>query len=378
MTLDLDEVRHLYPHTQEQIYFNHASISPVSTHALAQMQIYLQERHHDSVENFQQMIPRMEALRARIARYINAEGPENIAFVGNTSTGLNLLAAGLKWRSGERIVLNNMEFPANIYPFLQLRRQGVELEIVPAAKGYVSLEHLADAITEETRVLSVSAVQFLSGQRMPLAQLGSVCQAHQVLFCVDGIQALGAQRLDVQALGIDFLATGGHKWLMGLEGLGFVYIAPALLENLEMAHVGWLSVDDAWELLDYDLRLRADAARFELGTPNFIGMMALNAALESFEHFGYEAVENQVLDLSDALVDALQARGLGLMTPLAREERLGIVTFEHERAELLHAELQRQRVFTAAREGRYLRFAPHYYNCLEEVERLFGILDPLL
>lgn len=378
MSLNLQAVRALYPHSQKQIYFNHASISPVSNLALEQMLLYLQERHQDCVENFPLMLPRMEELRARIARYINAEGPETIAFISNTTTGLNILAAGLNWQKGDRIVLNNMEFPANVYPFLNLQKRGVEIDMVQAQHWYISLESLAEAFSQDTRLLSVSSVQFLTGQYMPLKALGQLCREHDALFCVDGIQSLGAQPLDVQALGIDFLSTGGHKWLMGLEGLGFIYVAPALLEQLQLAHVGWLSVEDAWELLDYDLRLRPDAARFELGTPNFIGMMALNAALKTFEHFGLQEVEAQVRRVANALLIGLHDRGLKLLNPLNLSESLGIVCCEHPEAEILQAELLKHQIMASVREKRFLRFSPHYYNSLEEVEQVFAVLDRAL
>jgi len=378
MSLPLDEIRALFPHTQTQIYLNHAAISPISLPVKTAVDTYLEQRHRTQIENYPVLMETMAQLRQQLASLIGASQPEQIAFVSNTSQGLNLLANGLDWQPGDRVLLNALEFPANVYPFLNLRSRGVEVDMVPARAGRIEISDLVAAIRPQTRLLSVSHVQFLTGQRIPLDELSQICRAYDLLFCVDGIQSLGAQRLDVTALGIDFLASGGHKWLMGLEGQGFVYIAPQLLKQLRSTQVGWLSVKNPWEMLNYQLDLLDEAARFELGTPNGLGLVALSAALALFSHYGHEAITSHILDLSAYLIQGLKARGIKVLTPEPPEQRLGIVTCEHPQAEHLYASLAQKQILLSVREGRYLRLTPHFYNTQTELDRVLHELDRLL
>lgn len=378
MPLPLSSVRSLFPHHREQIYLNHAAISPFSLPVKAALLDYLEDRHLGGIENHPKVTERAQELRASLALLIGSQQPEQIALLQNTSTGFGLLATGLDWKPGQRILLNSMEFPANIYPFLALKQQGVEVDIVPARQGKVEVEDLAAAIRPETRLLSISWVQFLSGQRMDLKALGALCREHKLIFSVDGIQGLGAASLNVEELGIDFLVSGGHKWLMGAQGTGFAYIAPQLMSQLQMRMIGWLSVQNAWDILDYQLLLREDAARYELGTPNAMGQAALFAALEVFQRFEQNEITEQVLDLSSFLVSELQKRQLKLLTPHAPKERLGIVTFEHPEAPRLFAALEAQQIRASLREESYLRFSPHFYNSLDELETTLNVLDRAL
>jgi cysteine desulfurase/selenocysteine lyase len=375
MSLPLDEVRSLFPHTQSQIYLNHAAVSPYSTPVVAALHDYIEQRHLKEIENYFFMLPRIIKLREFLAKMVGGS-PEGIAFVGNTSMGLNLLATGLDWQAGDRILLNSLEFPANIYPFLNCRRFGVEIDFVEPLDHVLRLEDIAAAITPRTRLLSVSQVQFLTGQHLDLAALGQLCRDQGLIFCVDAIQALGATALDVEALGIDFLATGGHKWLMGAQGQGFVHIRPDLLERLTPAMVGWLSVEDPWNLLDYQMTLRPDAARYELGTFNALGMTAMLAAQEVFARWPMAQITEQILDLSGFLIEGLVNLGLEVITPL--EQRLGIVTCLHPDAEAIRLALEAQNIKASAREGRYLRFSPHFYNTRGELAQVLSALRAIL
>lgn len=377
MTLPLNEVRALFPHTHNQIYLNHAAISPYSTHVVEALEDFIRQRHLDEIENYFFMLPRIQKLRQLLADYLGAEAA-NIAFTPNTSAGLNLLATGLDWQPGDRILLNPLEFPANVYPFLNLQRQGVEIDYVEPVNHVLSLEDIAAAITPRTRLLSISQVQFLTGQRVDLHALGQLCRDNNILFCVDAIQALGATNVDVKAMNIDFLASGGHKWLMGASGQGFVYVAPHLLEQLTPAMVGWLSVDDAWNLLDYRLELRPDAARFETGSFNALGLTALLAAMEVFSRWPTADITAQVLDLSGFLIRGLRPLGLDVITPEAPEARLGIVTCLHPEADRIRLALEQQQIKISAREGKYLRFAPHFYNTREELMTMLTALREIL
>ncbi|PKL75574.1 MAG: aminotransferase, partial [Candidatus Melainabacteria bacterium HGW-Melainabacteria-1] len=274
--------------------------------------------------------------------------------------------------------LNRLEFPANVYPFLNCQRLGVEVDFIAPREHLIQLEDIEAQLTPRTRVLSISQVQFLTGQRIDLAALGRLCRDRGVLLCVDAIQALGATGLDVRGLGIDFLATGGHKWLMGAQGQGFVYISPALLEQLRPAMVGWLSVEDPWSLLDYQLTLRTDAARFETGSFNALGLTALLASQQVFARWPMAQIEAHVLDLSGYLIQGLQELGLKVITPADPAARLGIVTCLHPEADRLQRGLAARLIMVSAREGIYLRFSPHFYNSRQELERTLAGLKTLL
>lgn len=377
MPLDLSHVRALYPHSTTQIYLNHAAISPYATPVVQALEDFIADRHTGEIEIYHKLQPRIQKLRAGLAQRVGRE-PEQIAFVGNTSAGLNLLTSGLDWRAGDRILLNPLEFPSNVYPFLNLQRLGVVIDWVQPRDMYLHLDDFAAALTPQTRLLSISAVQFLTGQRHDLGALGEICRANDTLFCVDGIQALGACWFDLAALKIDFLASGGHKWLMGAQGQGFVAMSPDLLQYLQSPQVGWLSVQNAWDMLDYQLELRPDAARYELGTFNALGLTALGAALDVFGRFESADITAQILDLSAYLVTELRARGLDLITPEAASERLGIVTFRHPEANRLQQGLLAAGITVSARENRYLRFSPHYYNTRDELHQALMVLDSLL
>ena len=374
--LQWPRLRAAFSHTQDQLYFNHASVSPFSRPVLEAVQAYAQERHLDCIENYEPLMARMEALRERLALLVGAT-TQDIALVSNTSAGLSLLANGLDWKPGDRVLFNNLEFPSNVYPFLNLCARGVQVDFVAHRDYYVSIADILDALTPQTRVLSISHVQFLTGQRHDLEALGKICAERDILFCVDAIQSLGAATVDVNDMHIDFLATGGHKWLMGPQGQGFVYMRPELRQALKPVDVGWLSVDDAWELLDYRLQLRSDAARYELGTPNGMGITALLAARTFYDSFDSQGWMEHVLSLSSALWKGFAQRGLMPLTPESEAERLGIVTVPYAGADALQAALAQKNVRVASREQRFLRVSPHGYNSHEDIDAFWEAFDTL-
>ena len=363
--MTLKELRTHFPHTKEGVYFNHAAMSPLSRPVKAALDAYFEERHRTNIENYFDFFPVLDETLARLARLIGAR-PERVEFAPNTSYGLNVLAQGLDWRPGDRVAVPACEFPANVFPFVNLERRGVAVDLIPHEDGVFTLEAVAAALTPRTRVLSVSSVQFLSGFRADLEALGALCRAHDVIFCVDGIQSLGALRLDVAACGIDFLASGGHKWLMGTTGTGFVYVAERLLERLAPM-AGWLHGPVDWErLTEYELTFHPDARRFRLGTMNHAGIAALHAALGLHFEAGTEWCEGQVLERARALAEGLARLGLRRYGSEDPARGSGIVTVAHPEVEGLFEHLKRRGI-TAALRNRLLRFSPTYYNSPDEV-----------
>lgn len=365
--------RLLYPYLNSGlVYMNHAAISPMSQPVTAALQEYIHQCSTTDVENYFAFQPTLAETRHWLAELLHTQ-PEHLAWVANTSTGLNILATGLAWQPGERILINPLEFPANVYPFLNCQRLGVAVDFVQPRGHYLALEDFAAALTPRTRLLSVSYVQFLTGQRMDLQALGQMCKENGTLFCVDGIQALGATDVDVNACQIDFLASGCHKWLMGPQGLGFVYIRPELLAQLQPAYAGWTSVVDEWNMLDYNLTFKPSALRYELGTLNFMGIAGFHAALDVFRQVGMAGITEHISCLSEALHVQLTDLGLDVITPAAASDRLGIVSFISREPKALFQHLLQSGVEISLR-GEYLRFSPHFYNTLDEVEQAVTVI----
>jgi selenocysteine lyase/cysteine desulfurase len=365
--MTLDELRTRFPHTGQTTYLNHAATSPLSRPVMDAVAAYLEERHRTNIENYFDFAPVLAETRTRIARLLGTAAAR-VEFMPNTSYGLNVLAMGLDWQAGDRIAVPGCEFPANVFPFLNLRQRGVETDFIPHDDGTITLDDIAATLQPTTRLLTISWVQFLSGFRCDLEAIGQLCRERDVLFCVDAIQGLGALQLDVEAYGIDFLACGGHKWLMATQGIGFLYITEALQERLTPM-AGWLHGPVDWDNLNaYELAFHPDATRFRLGTLNSVGIAALHAALELYFEAGPAWCEAQVLARSQQLAEGLADLGLERYGSEDPAHASGIVTVKHPQPEAVLAYLKEQDIMAAVR-NQMLRFAPTYYNSPDEIDR---------
>lgn len=373
-----EEARQFFPHLSTgRIFLDHASNSPLSERVVSRIYDYLNQRSVTHVENFFDYLPIFESAQNRLAKLINADA-DRISWRDNVTSGLNLLAQSLDWNEGDRIILNDLEFPANVYPFLNLRSKGVEIEFAKSHNGKVDLEQIEPLVNEKTKLISISSVQFLSGYRADLDAIGKFCKQKDIIFCVDGIQGIGAVDLDVKSSKIDYLSGGSHKWLMGLKGLGYSYITKELQEKIKPAYVGWLGVENAWDLLDYKLELREDAGRFQTGTVNAAGLAAIDASLELMEEIGYKNIESQIISNSKYLMSKLQSIGIEpILTNVNDSNLAGIVTSVIDNAQIIHEELLKRKINTAYREG-MIRISPHYYNSKDELDLVVGNLKELI
>lgn len=375
------DARSLFPVAESCAYLNHAAVSPLATPTRRAMEELLVSLNGTHARDWQARFARLEEIRALLADFIGASAAE-VALTKNTSEGLALVAEGLDWRSGDRVVSFECEFPTNLYPWLALRRRGVKVDLLPEA-AILDLDRLRQAC-RQARVLAISFVQYLSGLRADLAAMGAICRETGTLLVVDGIQGLGAFPLDVKACGIHALAAGSHKWLMGPEGAGFLFLDQAILDRVQPREVGWLSVA-AWD--NYDAALipareqaelvwRPDASRFECGMRNSLGIYGLGASVELLQSVGTEAIAGHLLALGDHLARGLRDQGCELLHPSdLPEHRSGINSFRPRRqpaAETV-AKLEAASVICAQR-GQYVRVAPHLYNNLEDVDRLLDAL----
>ena len=364
------------PITEQCVFFNHAGVSPLPQRAVDAATQFCREASTTGVACYEQWEARAEAVRALFAQMINARA-QDIAFVKNTSAGLSLVAAGLPWEAGDSIITYNREFPANLYPWWNLRDRGVTVHLVGDHDGRILLDDIAALMDETTRLVSLSSVQFATGFRADLDALGALCRERGVLFCVDAIQSVGAFPIDVRASHIDFLAADGHKWLLGPEGVGFFYCAPDRLDQLKLVEVGWKSVVNAGDYLSYDLTFRPDAARFEPGSLFLLGIITAGGSLSLLSDVGIPRVAANILDLTTRITDGLTELGYDVLSPRAiPNEQSGIVTFTGNQSPGAIVErLDNANIHVAARGGA-VRVSPHFYNAAEEVERFLTVLGP--
>ena len=364
--MPLDRLRQHFPHTEKTNYLNHAAVAPLSRPVVEAVGAFMEERHRTHIDNYFAFEPTIEGTLERVARLLETT-PDRVEFAPNTSYGLNVLARGLDWQAGDRIAIPACEFPSNVYPFMNLEARGVEVDFIPHERGTFTMADVEKALTPQTRLLTLSWVQFLSGFRADLEAIGRLCRERGVLFCVDAIQGLGALRLDVQACHIDFLACGGHKWLMAPQGIGFIYLTEALQEQLAPM-AGWLHGPIDWDdFFSYDLAFHPDARRFRLGTMNSAGITGLRAALDLYFEVGPDACEERVLANARVLADGLEKQGLRRYGTADPDLASGIVTVEHPEPERLYDHLRECEIVVALR-NRLLRFAPTYYNATGEIE----------
>ncbi len=288
------------------------------------------------------------------------------------------MAQGIKWKKGDRVILNDLEFPANVYPFLNLKKEGVIVDFVKSKEGKVSAEEIIEAVKPETKVISISLVQFLTGYRADLEKIGKVCNEKGIIFSVDAIQGLGAVRVDVEKCYIDFLSAGTQKWLLGMRGLGFIHITEELQKQLEPKYVGWLSVTGAWDLLNYNLTLKNSAEAFQCGTISFAAVYALSASLGLLDEFGFDKVEKRVINNSLLLLERLEEIGVNTVLNKNDEKYLaGIISFKHPDYQKIFDSLTEKNIYCAVREG-YVRLAPHFYNNDDDIIRVVKELAVIL
>jgi selenocysteine lyase/cysteine desulfurase len=366
-----DKWRNFFPVTNHSVYVNHAACSPLSTRVRSALDQLLEASSTDAVDNFPKWVETREHLRILVGRLIQAP-VSRIAFVKNTSEGLNILANGLSWKPGDRIILADCEFPSNVYPFLNLKKRGVEIDFVKNRNGFLYPGDFEKIITPRTRLLSVSFVEFVNGFRNDLEALGEICRKNNIIFCVDSIQGLGAVPLDISSCPIDFLSNGGHKWLMAPAGIGFIYVSDDLMRRIDPSNVGWLSVKEAWNFFDYKLDLLDDARRFELATENWLGVYGLNASLELLLEAGIENIFEHLRTLHKILSEGLAETGMIVASSSEEKHRSGILSFRSPRAEetkFIFDFLAKNHIIASYREG-LIRIAPHFYNTEVEMKQI--------
>jgi len=375
--IDWEKYRKEFPITENLIYMNNAAVSPPSTRVLEAIDRIAKAYSFNGTNCREEIVNEEMNTRQAIAQLINAE-PEEIAFIKNTTQGVLIAANGIKWNEGENVVIPHGEFPANVYPWLALKERGVEVRLVNPVDGKVTADMLMEACDGKTRAVSVSAVQFSTGYRVDLEKLGRFTKEHDIYFHVDGIQAVGMIDIDVKRFGIDFLSSGGQKWLLAVSGTGFMYCRKEIIEQLNLWNPGWLGVEDPWAFTNYDQPHRSDAGRFEEGSKNMLGIAAMGASVNRFLEIGMDSVEEQIISLTDELEEGLKKMGFKITSPRNEGEKSGIICFQSEsiEAEKVFDSLKSSNIITSLRLGN-IRVSPHFYNNSSDIEKFLEAVKDL-
>jgi cysteine desulfurase / selenocysteine lyase len=359
-----------FPVRERLVYLNHAAVAPLSRPAADAMKALVNECTEFGNLHYDRWMAAYEKLRSAAARLIGVDRSE-IALVKNTSEGIATVAMGLDWKLGDRVVAFEEEFPANFFPWKRLEQRGVAVQWLSVHDG---LDRIDDA-SRGARLLAISFVQYLGGYRAPLAAIGEICRRHSCIYLVDAIQGLGAFPIDAKAWGIHALAADGHKWLLGPEGCGILYIDRELQDRVEPVEFGWTNVAHYADYSSRDLTLRPDAGRYECGTLNTVGCFGLLAAIEFLLEVGVERIAPAVQGVADRLAKGVATKGYELMEPRTPETAAGIVSFRKagwEAGEVVRR-LRAAGIATAPRNG-WVRASPHFYISPAEIDQVLEIL----
>jgi len=353
-----------FPVTKHLLYLNHAAVAPLAKPAAEAMARLAEEACQWGAYHYSEWLAAYEGLRRAAARLIGS-GPEEIAIVKNTSEGIATVANGLDWRPGDVAVVFREEFPANYFPWVRLERRGVRLR-------WLSIYDPLEAIDEAcrgARLLAASHVNYLSGYRIDLEAFGEICRRRGCLFFVDAIQGLGAFPIHVARAGIDALAADGHKWLLGPEGCGILYVRREILEQIEPVEFGWTNVAGYADYASRDMTLRADAGRYECGTLNTIGCFGLRAAIEFLLEVSIDAIAAAVAALAGRLREGAREKGYEVLGPADEAARSGIVSIRKpgfDSRAVVHS-LRERGIIASPRQG-WIRLSPHFYIAPEAIE----------
>lgn len=372
MSLDVTRLRATeFPFTRDATYLDAASTGPVPASALRVLDAFNARRGTPHLLNKAEQFGVLDRGRELVARLLGASVDE-VALVTNTSFGINVAARALPLGAGDVVLASQHEFPANVYPWMKLDARGVRLELAPCtAQGWPDEAYLLERIkSPEVKVLAVSLVQFSNGYTMDLARLSRATRATKTWLVVDAIQAAGQLPIDLAATEVDILASGAQKWLLSPWGSGFLYVRRELVQSLAPPMAGWLAfqgTDDFNRLTSYNPAWHDDARRFELVTLPFQDFAAMNASLELLLEAGIDNVAAHLATLRAPLQDLATRRGFEVTSPVGAGAS-AITCLRVPDASRVHAALREAGVICSLREGS-LRFAPHLYNNMDDLER---------
>jgi len=363
-----------FPLAHDLLYLNHAAVAPWPRRTVDAVTRFAEENGSRGAAAYPEWMATEARLRARLAELIGCPAPADIALAKSTSEGLSIVAQGLDWKEGDNIVGIAQEFPSNRIVWDALRGRGVayrELDLYQSAAPERDLMALCDG---DTRLMAVSSVQYARGLRLDLDLLGDFCARREILLCVDAIQSLGAVPFDLARTKAHFVVADGHKWMLGPEGVALLYVDPRIRPRLRLHQFGWHMVEHRGDYDRRDWTPAPDATRFECGSPNMLGVHALEASLSLLLETGMGRVQQEIGERVGHLIDLVDRQGFELLSPREPARRAGILTFRVPGAdtEALYRRLVGQGVVCAKRGGG-IRFSPHFYTPHAVLERALAL-----
>ena len=354
------------------VHLNHAAVAPWPVVTRDAVIAFAEENTRIGSQNYDQWMKTEQQLKQRLASLINARTTDEIAILKNTSEGLSIIAQGLRFNAGENIVIPAEEFPSNKVVWQALEADGVTVRLVPVQDIDDPEQALIDAMDKDTRLLSCSSVQYARGLRLDLNIIGQACKHNDTLFCVDAIQSLGAIAFDAPACHADFVVADGHKWMCGPEGTALFYCREEVQQQLRLRQYGWHMLKDAFDFghQHSQIQIAENAQRFESGSPNMMGISALNASLGLLLDVGIDNIQAQVIENSHYLFDELGTLSdITILTPTGHGRYAGIVTFQKQSVDnvKLYQHLQDNNVICAYR-GDGIRFSPHFHTTTHDMD----------
>ena len=355
------------------VFLDHAAQSPTHQRMVTRVNEYLSD---STFYNHYEMrwLDYAESVRNYAARLVRTT-PKSIAFVNNVTMGACIVANGVKIIKGDNIVVPANQFPANVYPWLNLQGRGIEVRLVKLPRNESCYDILFKSVDTKTRLIAISLVEYDDGFRHNLKLVSDFCRNQNILLFVDAVQGLGALQFSVQKVPVDFLAVSGHKWLLGPTGQGFLYIRPEHLSSIYILLRGWLSVENPWDFHNYSQSFKSSTTQIEGGTANLMGISALGAGLEMILEADPKKIEAQVLSLTSFLAKRLSDKGYRLTTNLQERYRSGILSFQHPRisSKEISQSLSSHNVQVSERNDK-IRVSPHFYNTVDDINALIDAL----
>ena len=369
--------RHEFPVCAKKIFLAHAGVCPLPRRVAQAMNDCANEATLGDQEAF--VLHKLEHARNAGAKLLNCQ-PNEVSLVGPTSLGLSLVAAGLKFRKSDNVLIYHDDYPSNVYPWMALAAKGVQVRLINTrGLGIIRDVDVMGQVDESTRLVALASNHFISGFRLDHEAVGQFLRERNILFCLDGIQTLGAFPTPVEK--VDFLAADAHKWLLGPCGAGVLYVKSDLQEKLNPPIYGWHNVRNPNYIAQEKIEFKSGAAKFEAGTHNLIGIIGLLAAMELALELGVENIARELLRKRGWLVKALREKNYAVLNAEPRTENAsGITTFFQPGKDVtaLHQKLLDSQVVTSLRTDRkgqkYIRLSPHFYNTDAELQRVMEML----
>jgi cysteine desulfurase / selenocysteine lyase len=374
---DEEERHQLFPVTRSKLFFAHAAVTALPA-CVADAMCAHAKQSCEMPQEFDAVLHDIKEARRLCADFIEARA-EEIALLGPTSLGLSLFANGLPWQAGDEVLCYMDDYPANVYPWLELRRRGVVVNFLkPQNPGEITLELVERSLTPKTKLVALASCHFFTGYRIDVDAIGSLLQERGVLFSLDAIQTLGAFPTSMEH--VDFMSADAHKWMLGPLSIGIVYVKKAHFERCRPTLLGAWNVHSPNFIAQDELRFVPTAQRYEPGVLNITGIYGMIAAIRMFQRYGMDVIAHRILELKSYLVAGLRELGFQILGPVSGDHASGITTFRHEKwsMEQIYQRLEKEHVVCSLRHDRhgldYLRLCPHFYNTEAEIDTVLQLL----